>query len=342
MILTLNIIVSLLLFCVPFLVRFFNIDRVTVSQTYHTNGFSGVFRTYFGGKVIDGKALTINFLIGVFFAIVYMSFIYLADDWYTFSPLHIIGFVSTFIMPFALAYLCKNNPKGARIVAIVLSCILLLSPITRAIYMPIHWDKPLTMQKMEMAVPFNLSNICALLFIIGILSKNKTIAGFMISVGLSGGILNNIQTHNPDWPWFWNYLNWESYMVHALMIIIPMFAVLTGQIKLDYKAALKNLYWFIPWFFITGFVFNPMWGTNYNFTAPIDILNFLPKFLEITVFSAHVYPIYMFFVLILLIILCAIFYLFGVFLEKKVSKYFMNINNHDFPDSNLQYAFEPK
>jgi len=326
MILTLHIIVSLILFCVPFLVRFFNIDRVTVSQTYHTNGFSGVFRTYFGGKVIDGKALTINFLIGVFFAMVYMSFIYLADDWTMISPLHIIGLLATFVMPFALAYLCRNSPRGARALAIVLSSIILLSPVTRPIYFPLFKGNALTMKGMEMAVPLNLSNICALVFIVGIITRNKIITGFMISVGLAGGIINNVQVHNPQYSDFWHYLNWESYFVHALMIIIPIFAVLTGQIKLDKKVALKNFYWFVPWFYLSGLVLNPLWGTNYNFTAPISTLSFLPTFLEFSIFDSQAYPIYMTCVLILLSIVCTICYLFGVFLQSTVSKYFMKEN----------------
>ncbi|MDR3021719.1 MAG: hypothetical protein LBU60_03485 [Clostridiales bacterium] len=335
-----DILICLILFIVPFMVFF--------CKTYHKRNLISNVNDC---KVLDLKYLfddkktaNLHIIIGVYFACVYLAFRYLGSNWYVGSPLHIIAFLSTLIMPFVLAYLCKGTKKVARTVAIVLSGILLLSPLSR----PFIWwangggaglfwgEHPLTgvpqsVLTWEAAIPLNMSNLCALLFLVSICTKNKMLVGFMVCVGLTGGVINNVNVNNGHMKVFWYYLTWESYFVHALMIIIPIFVLLTNQVELKAKPTLKNYYWFIPWFLITGFLLNPLWGTNYNFTWYQKILQKILPYLNhpIGFLNGQFDPLYMSCVLVLLSAMFVLFYFVGIGMTKISKRWYLKVDKNE-------------
>jgi hypothetical protein len=280
----------------------------------------------------DKKTQVLNIAIGVYFAFVYLAFRYLGNVWYIGAPLYIIGLLSTIVMPFVLAYLCIGSKNGAKIVAIVLCCILLLSPITRPVVYLIKYHPwsgaPQTVKMWESAIPLNLSNLCALSFLICFCTKNKILIGFMVCAGIAGGLVNNVQAHNTHMVTFWWYQTWESYFVHALMVIVPIFVLLTNQVQLRAKSALKNYYWFTPWFLITGFLLNPLWGTNYNFTYYQRVLEkVLPQISQpISFLNGHFDPIYMIFVFTFLSLTFIICYYIGVLMTKISKRWYLKVD----------------
>ncbi|MCL2570285.1 MAG: YwaF family protein [Firmicutes bacterium] len=283
-----------------------------------------------GHDVLRGQEITtfdalVHISIGLFFAVTYLAFRYFHTPWTFFGFLHAYGLIATFIMPFALAYLCKGT-KQAKFVACVMAGVLLLSPLTRPIIMPQMGTRN-TVASWEYGIPFNLCNISALLFLAAILVDNKMFKNFMITMGVFGGIINNTQIHNVNSAnYFWFYHTWESYFVHALLIIIPLFMILTGQIKPCVKHALVNMIWLIPVYLLAGFVLNPLWGTNFHFTRPIAVVeNIIPSMSSPwVIFDSYVDPLYMGGLFVLVIISCVILYLFSAALYKWVRPKFVN------------------
>jgi len=286
----------------------------------------------------DKKQLKINVmlhaLIGIYFAGTYLAFRNWHTPWYLLSRLHIYGLIATLIMPFALAYLVKGTNK-ARLVAISLSVLLFVSPLTRPFILagPLrHLGDEIyrtNFANFEYAIPLNICNISALVYIVALLlPKRSSVTGaiknYMITLGFFGGIINNVQAHNGHVDFFWYYFNWESYIVHALIMIIPMFMLLTDQLKISKKFQLYNLTWLTPAYLFFGLVLNPWLGVNFWFTAPIDFLSMLPQSHYFALFGGTVYPVYM--MSIALIVLAACLILYGIFkyLEKKVTPLFLD------------------
>ena len=270
---------------------------------------------------------TLHAFIGIYFAFTYFAFRTWHTPWYFFSFLHGYALVATLIMPFALAYLVKGTNK-AKTVALVLSGVLLLSPITRPF---ILWGDEVSRTALvdfEYAIPFNICNISALVYILALLLPKQhiitnTLKNYMITLGFFGGLINNIQTHNGHVNYFWYYFNWESYIVHALIMIIPMFMVLTGQIKVSKKYISYNLTWLIPTYLFLGFVLNPWIGFNYWFTSPIEFLSALPgQTYALTLFATSVYPIYMTVLFCIILLAFGLLYAMFKWMEQYLTPYF--------------------
>jgi len=272
-------------------------------------------------------------LVGVYFSLTFLAFSEWHTPWYLFSNLHLYGLLATFILPFALAYLVKGTGKE-KLVAIVMAVILFISPLTRPFILagPLRGLREYgvyrtTILDFEYAIPLNLCNISAIVYLIALLlpakrTLSKIIRNYMLTIGFFGGLVNNIETHNGHVNFFWYYFNWESYIVHALIMIIPMYMVLTNQIEIRKKYQVYNLVWLVPAYFIMGFLINPLIGFNYWFTTPVEILSFLPQDFYLTLFGGNVYPVYMMLQLMLVLAACAILYLGFELLDKKIKPYF--------------------
>jgi hypothetical protein len=265
---------------------------------------------------VSWQRLTLYVLIGLFFAFTYCAFRFFHTPWKAFGFLHAYGLFASFALPFVLAYLCKGT-NSAKTVAIIMSVILFLSPITRPIFLPMSREMT-SIASWDMAIPFNLCNISAIVFIIAVLTKNKTLLNYMITFGLFGGIINNIQAHNTFAGTFWFYLTWESYFAHFLIISIPIFMLLTGQIKPSIKHSAVNCIWIFPFFLLCGFLINPLWRTNFHFTSPIAFTKaFLPTLENpLEIFGSAVDPLYMGVLMIAVAAICVILYGISIFIYK--------------------------
>lgn len=271
-------------------------------------------------KLLGFHWLTISLYVGIglLFASTYLMLRYMHSPWALFGPLHLWLLVVTFILPFAMAYMVKGTKK-AKLVAVILSAVLLLSPLTRPIFLPMVREMN-AIKDWDMAIPFNLCNISALVYLVAILLDNKTLKNYMITFGLFGGIINNIQVHNTHINTFWYYLTWESYFVHILIITIPLFMILTGQIKPSVKHVLYNAIWVFAFFFLAGFLINPAWDTNFHFTRPIAFTEALIPTMEnpLIIFGNPVDPLYMSIFAILVGVACVLVFLLNKFLYKRV------------------------
>jgi len=282
-----------------------------------------------------------HILVGIYFALTFLAFTMWHTPWYWLSNLHLYGLLATFIMPFALAYLVKGTGKE-KLVAIVMAVILFLSPFTRPFILAgphsliyEYGRYRTTILDFEYAIPLNICNISAVIYLFALLLPTKgkisnIIKGYMLTIGFFGGIINNLQTHNGHVDFFWYYFNWESYIVHALIMIIPIYMVLTNQIEVSKKDQVYNLMWLIPTYFIMGFLINPIIGFNFWFTRPIDFLSFLPQNFYLTLFGSHVYPIYMILQLLLVLTACLILYIGFDLLYKKMTPYFSSKEECNF------------
>lgn len=282
------------------------------------------YKLHFGGHA----------LVGVYFSVTFLAFTQWHTPWYLFSDLHLYGLIATFILPFALAYLVKGTGKE-KLVAIVMAVMLFLSPLTR----PFILAGPLrslggygvyrtTVVDFEYGIPLNICNISAVIYLLGIVLPTKGISakiikGYMLTIGFFGGLVNNIKVHNEHVDFFWYYFNWESYIVHALIMIIPIYMVLTDQIEIRKKDQVYNLMWLMPTYLIMGFLINPLIGFNYWFTTPMAFLWFLPQNVYLTLFGRSVYPTYMMSQMLLVMVACAILYVGFDLLHKKVTPYFI-------------------
>lgn len=321
MLIVLDIFVAALLFFVPIIC--FVAKRRKNNNTKQS--LCEIFAT-------DKKDILINSAIGCFFAFTYIAFRYYHTPWIFFGFLHIYGLIATFIMPFALAYIVKGT-KQAKTVAIVLSGLLLLSPLTRPLILPSFGTRN-TVADWAYAIPLNLCNISAILYLIAILTNSGILKNYMITFGFFGGLVNNIQIFNTQVNYFWYYFTWESYFVHALLIIVPIFMLLTNQIKPDVKQAfLYNGIWVLALFFLAGFLLNPFWGTNYHFTKPMDALRFLPSLKNpLIIFGAEVDPVYMLCFAVLILAACVLLY----YLCLVIYKYIRPKINNNSPKAILQ------
>lgn len=307
MLITLDIFISLFLLVIPFFCFYMQNKNIkTENQT---------FWMFIKSNKVE---LSIDFLIGLFFAFTYIAFRYLHNSWGMFSFIHVYMLLLALILPFALAYLCKNSPKSAYIVAFVMAFILFLSPMTRPIFLPLGRNDMNTIADWDMAIPFNLCNISAFIYIIAIITKNKILLGYMISFGMAGGIINNIQAHN-TFRGFWYYTTWESYFMHILIIVIPIFMLLTNQIKPNLKNAAINIAWIFPFFLLAGFVINPLWNTNFHFTRPNGFTEqFLPTMQSPwIIFDAYVDPFYMVIFMSLIFAVVALIYSYSLLMYKS-------------------------
>ncbi|MCL2846643.1 MAG: YwaF family protein [Firmicutes bacterium] len=213
------------------------------------------------------RAVILHTLVSIFFAFTVCVFAFMHRNWDWGTVIHTWGFVMAFIAPFAMAYLCKGT-KRARTVTIVFAVILFISPISRPFIWWAHGAES-NVAAWEYAIPVNVCTIATWLFLPALLLNNKTVMNFMITVVVFGGIINNIQV------WyvgeFWYYYTWETYWVHAILITIPIFMILTNQVTPSYRHFLYNLFWLVPVFLLAGLLFNPLWGTNWHFTAPFNV-----------------------------------------------------------------------
>ena len=280
------------------------------------------------------EAFILHIFIGIYFAFTYFAFRYWQASWYFFSFLHGYGLMATLMMPFALAYLVKGTNK-AKMIALFMASMLVLSPITR----PFLLAGPFcdlgdgryrtTIMDFTYAIPLHICNISTLIYLVALLLPARhvatnTLKNYMITLGFLGGLINNIRVRSCDVQYFWHYFHWENYIVHALIIILPIYMVLTGQIKVKKRYVLYNLTWLVPAYLILGFVINPWMGFNYWFTSPVKAMSMLPgQTYSFTFFGSAVYPIYMLFILLLIAIACSL--LFGLFqyMEKKFTPYFI-------------------
>lgn len=276
----------------------------------------------------------LHVLTGIYFACTYLAFRYWHTPWYLFSPLHAYALIASLIMPVALAYLTKGTNK-AKHIALVMSVILFLSPLTRPFILagPFRYlgdgAYRTSFVNFEYAIPLNICNISALLYLFALLlPKRHTVTGilknYMITLGFFGGIINNVQSHNGHVNFFWYYFNWESYLVHALIMIIPVFMLLTGQLNINKKHQLYNLIWLVPTYLFMGFVLNPWVGFNFWFTAPIDFLAMLPQAHYLTLFGGTVYPIYMTIVFLIVMFACTLLYSVFKYVEEKMTPFFID------------------
>ena len=310
MFIAINVLAATILFAVPIVIWYI---RNKKGQFVHTGDRTLRF----------SREFLLHLLIAMFFAFTYLAFAYFHTPWTWFGFLHVYALIATFILPFALAYLCKGT-RAAKTVAIVLSAILLLSPITRPLIFW-SWGRGPAITAWEYAIPLNLCNISAIVFIIAILTNNPILKNYMIALGMFGGIINNVQIHNTHVNHFWYYFNWESYIVHALIIIIPIFMLLTNQIKPNWKHAAYGFAILIPVYLLKGFLLNPLWGTNFHFTYPIaftrDILPTMSN--PWIIFNNPVDPLHMLGMFVLVTAASTLLFLFSTFLYKKVRPKFM-------------------
>jgi len=275
----------------------------------------------------------IHVLVGIYFAFTLFAFSQWHTPWYLFSHLHLYGLLATFILPFALAYLVKGTGKE-KLVAIVMATLLFLSPLTRPFILAgplrVFQDTGVyraTMLDFEYAIPLNICNISAVIYLFALVLPAKgviakIIKNYMLTIGFFGGLVNNIKTHNAHVDFFWYYFNWESYIVHALIMVIPIYLVLTNQIEIQKKYQAYNLAWLFPTYLIMGFLINPLIGFNFWFTTPIDFLSFLPQNFYVTLFGSAVYPTYMMVQLLLVLASCVILYVGFDLLDKLVMPHF--------------------
>ncbi|MDR0383988.1 MAG: YwaF family protein [Christensenellaceae bacterium] len=266
-------------------------------------------------------------IIGVFFAFSFLAFALFHSPWKAFGFLHIYGLLMSLALPFAIAYLCSKDISLAKRIALILSIILALSPLTRPFFLPLVRENMSEIKSWDMAIPFNLCNISAILYLIAVLTDNQVIKNYMITFGLFGGLINNVQAHNTDRGTFWFYLTWESYFVHVLIIVIPIFMLLTNQIKPNIKKAMWNVTWILPFFLLAGFLINPAWKTNFHFTVPNSFTKaVIPTMTEPwIIFGQPVDPIFMIGVLIMTAIACTLLYILSWFIYKRCRPKFSQI-----------------
>lgn len=281
-------------------------------------------------RLADKKLdLIFHILIGIFFAFTYIPYRYFYKPWRRFSFLHIYGLLSTLIMPFVLAYLCKGT-NWAKGIAIALSLVIFISPITRPIFLP-KVRKMTSIASWDMAIPFNVCNISALIYIFGVVTKSQVIKNYMITFGLFGGIINNVDAHNTHIPTFWYYLTWESYFVHSIIIVIPIFMVLTGQIKPDIKKAYVNALWLLPFYIFAGFFLNPLWKTNFHFTKPSSVGELLPQMSHpLHIFGEPVDPLYMSTMIVIIGLFTLMLYYLCEFLYKYLRPKYVEDNKYKY------------
>lgn len=314
-----DVIITLILFVLPLFILEFK-------KRKQIGGYGNFLKNNNKSKI----HIMLHVLVGSYFVFTYLAFKYWHTPWYLFSYLHVYAMIATLIMPFALAYLVKGTNRAKQI-AITMSAFLLLSPITRPFILYLDDGVYRTsLVDFEYAIPFNICNISALVYIIALLlPKHHVVANmlknYMITLGFFGGIINNIQVHNGHVDYFWYYFNWESYIAHALIMIIPMFILLTGQLNVSKRFQAYNLIWIVPTYLLMGFVLNPWVGFNYWFTTPIDVLSMLPGQEQyLTLFWGTVYPIYMLILFLIVLLACAVLYGVFKYMEEKITPFFMD------------------
>jgi uncharacterized membrane protein YwaF len=366
----LNIIIPLLLICIPFGFYFSKTRNLTkaklaekgilndkstkiavsgggasslspegdglANQSAQGESFSDEIKTFFTARVknffyyLDFKRLfekpltgILHVLIAIFYVGVFLSFSLLGKEkWGLGTPLHIIGLISTLILPFTLAYLCKGGKYGAKVVTLVIAGLLILSPIVRPIVYALNGGR-YAVTSWSQAIPFNLCNIVAFLLLPALLLRNKVLINGLLPLGIFGGLLNNVQAPNAGQV-FWKFITWESYFIHALIVVLPIFLLITKTVELNWKKGLWNLAWFTPWFALISFVINPLWNENFNFTASGGATGFVPNGPGLTIFGNEVYPLKIFIVYVAIVTAVTIFYLVAYALRRWASKPFVH------------------
>ena len=275
----------------------------------------------------------LHLLVGVFFGLTIFMFTTFDQGWGMFSLLHLYGFIATFILAVALAYLVKGTNK-AKTVALIMCAIILISPIAR----PFIYLGPENymgnglyrtyIADFEYAFPFQLCNIAALIYVFALLVPattlfSKVVKNFMITIGFLGGIVNNIQAWYLELGGFWHFVIWETYILHVFIMVIPIFIVLTDQIEFDLKHVLYNMIWIAPLFILMGLVINPIMGLNYWFTAPFNVLYLIPHGIYFPWMGTTIYPVYMLLLFLLISLACVLFHYGFKLLHKKITPYFI-------------------
>ena len=125
-------------------------------------------------------------------------------------------------------------------------------------------------------LPFHLCGINILLIVFDIIKPTATVRSFLYFFCIPGAALALLFPNWTETPFF-NFFHWHSFLIHILLTIYPLLLVTSGQIKPNFKSAMKSLLLLIclaiPIYFL-----NLLWGTNFMFLIRPDSGNPLELF----------------------------------------------------------------
>ncbi len=125
-------------------------------------------------------------------------------------------------------------------------------------------------------LPFHLCGINILLIAFDIIKPTTTVRSFLYFFCIPGAALALLFPNWTETPFF-NFFHWHSFTIHILLTVYPLLLVTSGQIKPNFKTAIKSLLLLvglaIPIYFL-----NLLWGTNFMFLMRPDKGNPLEMF----------------------------------------------------------------
>ncbi|MDR2828441.1 MAG: YwaF family protein [Acholeplasmatales bacterium] len=275
------------------------------------------------------KFLIIDILLGVYYALFYLAWRFLANNYHIGSLFHIFVFSFAFIFPFIVSYYVNKNKRVAYIVTLVLCTAVALLILSRFITWPIVLNKSLWF-----ALPLNICNIMGVLGIVSFLTKNKFLKNIFASIGLLGGAVTLMLAFNEGTNSILNYLSMDSYFLHFLLVAIPIYMIINNAVEFDYKMILKKAYIF-PIYYLFCYFFNHFLGTNFLYTVPGGV-GFLEMFYNnLPIYYVNGYEIALWYYLIVLVggyfILVLLVYIESI-IEKILKKKEKDKENSSIPN----------
>lgn len=125
-------------------------------------------------------------------------------------------------------------------------------------------------------LPFHLCGINILLIVFDIIKPTATVRAFLYYFCIPGAALALIFPNWTETPFF-NFFHLHSFTIHILLIMYPVLLIAAGQVKPNFKSALKSLLLLVA-LAIPVYFLNLWWGTNFMFLMKPDSGNPLELF----------------------------------------------------------------
>ena len=125
-------------------------------------------------------------------------------------------------------------------------------------------------------LPFHLCGINILLIAFDIIKPTAVVRTFLYYFCIPGAALALILPNWTETPFF-NFFHLHSFTIHILLIMYPVLLIAAGQVKPNFKSALKSLLLLVA-LAIPVYFLNLWWGTNFMFLMHPDKGNPLEMF----------------------------------------------------------------
>lgn len=187
------------------------------------------------------------------------SFLFEETQFQAFGLFHIVPVITILLFGIILTVLTKNRTSDKKWrVLFVLSffpSIGYLWPLFTVLY-----DGSFSVKE---DLPLHICRFTALMLPLVVFTKNRTLLG-VFYFWITAGTFNAVVTPDIDFGFpHWSY--WSYWILHAGLLIIPMFYVFNLEIKIN-RRDLKNAFWLANLYLIFSFACNYVFDSNYMYS----------------------------------------------------------------------------